>query len=284
MSPNELKLKKLQDLFQLLDGALTKEEFVQAFQKVLEYVQKFEKQTASDVAVIHSTLNAALENHKLNTTLDLSTWKKEALASLQDMSAKVELAIASVKNGDNGTPGKDGISPDPEAIKQAVISAIRVPTIEDVMNTMPLMGERTRDALELLQGEERLDASAIKNLPAVVEKAAKGFIPGPAVHGPLWALPDVDVTGIVVGQSIKWDGIRWIPFTPAGGATTSVYNEVVAGSGTAFTLANTPTTGNERLYANGQRLTPTVDYSITAAAITTVLSWSAAQITADYDY
>jgi len=69
------------------------------------------------------------------------------------------------------------------------------------------------------------------------------------VHSPLSFLPDVDVTGITTGQALKWDGIRWIPFTPAGGATTAVYNEVVAGSGTSFTLANTPTLGSERLYA-----------------------------------
>lgn len=65
---------------------------------------------------------------------------------------------------------------------------------------------------------------------------------------------------------------------------TQVYNEVVAGATHTFTLANTPATGTLRLYGNGQRLTPTVDYSITGAVITTVSSWSAGQILADYSY
>ncbi len=69
----------------------------------------------------------------------------------------------------------------------------------------------------------------------------------------------------------------------SGGPGTAVVNEVVAGSGTSWTLANTPTSG-VALYANGQRLTPTVDYSIVGAAITTVLSWDAGTLLADYSY
>lgn len=69
-----------------------------------------------------------------------------------------------------------------------------------------------------------------------------------------------------------------------GGGGTEVWSEVVSGSATTWTLANTPTAGTVRLYANGQRLTPTVDYSIAAAVITTVLSWSAGTVLADYEY
>lgn len=65
---------------------------------------------------------------------------------------------------------------------------------------------------------------------------------------------------------------------------TSVFGEVVAGSGTSWTLANTPTSGTVRLYTNGQRLTVTVDYSLSGANITTVLSWSAGTMLADYNY
>jgi hypothetical protein len=103
-------------------------------------------------------------------------------------------------------------------------------------------------------------------------------------HNALWTLMDVDVAAVNTGQSIKWDGVRWIPYTPAGGASTSVYNEVVAGSATTFTLAHTPDSGTLRVYANGQRLTPTTDYTLSGVIITTILSWSATNITADYDY
>lgn len=73
-----------------------------------------------------------------------------------------------------------------------------------------------------------------------------------------------------------------------GGGTTGtfVYNEIVAGSGTTFTLTNTPLSGAYAIFANGQRLTPGAgnDFTITGAVITTALSWSAGAILADYQY
>lgn len=65
---------------------------------------------------------------------------------------------------------------------------------------------------------------------------------------------------------------------------TAVYGEVVAGSGTAWTLASTPTAGTLRLFANGQRLTLTVDYSLSGAAITTLTSWATGTVLADYSH
>lgn len=63
---------------------------------------------------------------------------------------------------------------------------------------------------------------------------------------------------------------------------TQVYNEVVAGSGTTFTLAYTPIAGTVRVYARGQRLTLTTNYTISGAIITTVDTWAAGDITSDY--
>lgn len=64
---------------------------------------------------------------------------------------------------------------------------------------------------------------------------------------------------------------------------SSIDNEIVSGSGTSFTLASTPALGTEHIYGNGQRLTPGgVDYTISGASITTVNSFSAGTILADY--
>lgn len=68
-------------------------------------------------------------------------------------------------------------------------------------------------------------------------------------------------------------------------SVTFVDNEVVSGSGSTFTLAHTPTVGTEHIYGLGQRLIPgDVDYTISGATITTINSWSADQILADYRY
>lgn len=66
-----------------------------------------------------------------------------------------------------------------------------------------------------------------------------------------------------------------------------VNNEVVAGSGTSFTLANVPIVGSVQLYGEGQRLTPgNVDYTISGKNITIKSdvgqTYSAGTILADY--
>lgn len=70
-----------------------------------------------------------------------------------------------------------------------------------------------------------------------------------------------------------------------GGSTSFVDNEVVSGSNTTFTLANTPIAGSVHVYGNGQRLTPGAgnDYTISSATITILSgSYSAGAVLADY--
>jgi len=74
---------------------------------------------------------------------------------------------------------------------------------------------------------------------------------------------------------------------------TPVYNEIVSGSATTFTLAHTPVSGTVRLYAGGNaepqtgRLLPGAgnDFTISGAVITMLNgSFDAGTILADYDY
>lgn len=68
---------------------------------------------------------------------------------------------------------------------------------------------------------------------------------------------------------------------------TFVYGEVLSGSGNSFTLANSPVAG---LYAvfntGGQRLREGVgnDYTVSGVNITTVDTFGAGQLIADYQY
>lgn len=70
--------------------------------------------------------------------------------------------------------------------------------------------------------------------------------------------------------------------TSSSSSTTFTDGEVVSGSGTAWTLAASPTAGSVQLFANGQRLKLTDDYTIAGAAITTINSFSAGALLADY--
>lgn len=69
----------------------------------------------------------------------------------------------------------------------------------------------------------------------------------------------------------------------AAGATVAVTGELVGGSGTAWTLANTPIAGTVKLYS-GVRLNPPGDYSISGASITTVNSFPTGSLYADYNH
>lgn len=63
-----------------------------------------------------------------------------------------------------------------------------------------------------------------------------------------------------------------------------IYNEVVEGSGTSWTLDFTPIVGSVTLYGAGIRLTPGAgnDYTISAGGITTTNSYPAGALIADY--
>lgn len=94
----------------------------------------------------------------------------------------------------------------------------------------------------------------------------------------------VDGTTII---NSEYDPItRRLLVTGSGSTTNFVTNEIVAGSGTSWTLAAIPTLGSQAIYANGQRLTPGVgqDYTISGAVITTVLSWASGTVLADYRF
>lgn len=101
--------------------------------------------------------------------------------------------------------------------------------------------------------------------------------------GSLTAVSSVDNKTIVRLVADPLTG-RLLVDLSGGGSNTFVYNEVVSGSANTFTLAHTPITGLYAVYANGQRLTPTVDYSISGAVITTVDSWSTGTVLADYQF
>jgi hypothetical protein len=70
----------------------------------------------------------------------------------------------------------------------------------------------------------------------------------------------------------------------SGGSSTFVNNEIVSGSGTSFTLAQTPIAGTEHIHGAGQRLTPGNDYTISGTSVT-ILSpktYAAGEVLADY--
>jgi hypothetical protein len=102
-------------------------------------------------------------------------------------------------DGINGKNGKDGLTPDTNAIIREVVSLI--PTPKDGVNgkdgnIKELSPQEIRDSLELLQGEERLDAKYIKGLDPIKTPDGK-FINGGIIGRNL--VKDVDISASLDG-------------------------------------------------------------------------------------
>lgn len=120
-----------------------------------------------------------------------------------------------LKDGVDGKNGKDGISPIIETESIVIEASTRavdeikslIPTIEQLEQKIPVLGEPIRDSLELLEGEDRLDAKAIKGLEKFI-KEGKTVEYNKALG--LYQLVDVNVSGLTTGQVLKWNGSQWI--------------------------------------------------------------------------
>lgn len=197
----------------------------------------------------HGSLIQSAVQHNMAHERQLAAWD-----------SKVQAVISRDWTGVQGLPGNDGadgISPAVEDIVTAVLS--RIP--------LPKDGEK---------GDKGKDANEDKIIVRLIEKIIKD--------------KPLDISHIRNAQGFMKDGIKY-KFEElmkgggsASGSTTAVWSEAVSGSGTSWTLAHTPATGTLRLYANGQRLTVTVDYTLSGATITTLTSWVSGTVLADYSY
>jgi len=87
------------------------------------------------------------------------------------------------KDGHKGDDGKDGISPDPQEVVSLVLEQIpKGETADELYSKLPQYGTLVRDALELLDGEERLDIKYIKGWEEML-KRIKSVESRPAVIG-----------------------------------------------------------------------------------------------------
>lgn len=300
------KLKKLKELLVLASEGLTRDEFIAAFKAILEHVKKVEgelkttidsklkdadseiKDAAEIVKKTREELNQIVSETREANETTLSSLRKRAIEAMESLFAKMRVneKLAEVES---------------RFEEVAITYAGRIADLDDRIATVPEAEEIISRALDMIPekeetGEEivdkinalstdpenQIDASHIKNLP----KTESGRIIGG--HGPLWQLQDVDVAGILPGQSLQWDGVRWIAFTPAGSGGTPVWGEDLTpqGPGTAFTLAHTPLAGTVRLFRGGAyQSVANGDYSIAGATITvspTLLSGEV--LVADYSY
>jgi len=149
-------------------------------------------------------------------------------------------------------PVKDA---DEEKIVEDVLAKIKLP--ENKLYT----AEEVRDLLEALQSEDRLDASAIKNLPEATKTIVREMAGGNGTQ-PVKAGTNITIT-------YDGNGAPVINSTASGSMSThyaETPNEVIDGARVDFTVDNS-ITFIISIHINGQFIHP-ADYSFTGTTIT----------------
>ncbi len=292
MNPEQKEL--LQSMIKTLQLSVTKAEFTKNFEQIIALIKALKKQNTDDFTEINRIVEKKLKEVSETQSTDFSTLKNELSKTVSDqvsnmysdwakMSDKIQERIAELKDGEDA---------DEQKVCDMVLA--QMPKPEPQPKCTP---EETRNKLETLTGDERLDKSAIKGIDeALAQIASTGkatFVSGTAKpirltnDGTLIDknIRNLNFKGTAVTSIVRnADGTIDITLDAGAGSTTPVNNEVVSGSGTTFTLAYTPTVGSVNLYGYGQRLTLTEDYTISGKNITTINSFDAGKILADYRY
>jgi polyhydroxyalkanoate synthesis regulator phasin len=220
----EQKLQKLFEILETVDkGFATSDEVAEICSQIINSVKQLKTVTEEQYKDITSKIGVILSNHNvLSRDLDHSS----DILSKEITALKKVVANLKLQHGKDGKDGKDAdidlVAEKASKLAQNDLINIlpKELKLEDVLKDLPAYGEKVRDALELLQGEERLDASAIKGLQEIIKglKQEKATIIG--ANKPLSGLLDVDVAGILPNQSIKWNGQTWVAYTPSDGVSS----------------------------------------------------------------
>jgi hypothetical protein len=157
MSEKALELKKM--LNALDPERLTKEDFVNSFQGLVNYIKKIDERNQLETEQLKQMLLGFTDKLKSDTGSDVSSLKKEvqkavaeAVGNISETDKRMSARLATVKDGQNA---------DPEQVITEVLERIQLPEAKETLLDTP---EDIRNKLELLQDEERLDVSAIKGI------------------------------------------------------------------------------------------------------------------------
>lgn len=175
MEKEEKKPNLLDLMREMMDDHLGKEEFVKQWEGIINHVKAIEEklhllsgQKAEELDGRFLELSK-MHGQNLDTLQNDVQLRVQSIVS--DLLSRAEQRLSELKDG---APGLDGKDADEEAISARLKAELIAPITESVTKNLPTSGTAVRDALELLQDEERLDASAIKGLEKLIKKHAVG--------------------------------------------------------------------------------------------------------------
>lgn len=174
----EIQLEKLHELMTVLNrGNATNKDVAEVAKNILTVVANLEKNTTAQMNSLQGESSAATKELRADlkrlvekgTLLDRRLSDSESKLT-KDIDALVLEIFKEIKRIEALIPTLPDLTPLEEMIRDV---EKRIPVIPK-----PLTAEAIRNSLETLEDEERLDASAIKNLPKMVQREAKTIVGG----------------------------------------------------------------------------------------------------------
>lgn len=281
MPTDEKSLKFLTKLRSVLeDDALTNADFLKAFDTVMKFAEALKTSNQKEFQNLRKSIADLSSEVRSETSYGTSEMKRVVsdfcaveMARLhklhEDKMAAVDARMASVVNGEDA---------DEEKIVAEVLSQIKLPEQKENIVDGP---DEIRNKLELLQGDERLDKTAIKGIedierdikeiqirPAGRVGGAKGiglYIGGTKKLLSAQTMNIVAGTGITISYAYA-NGRNDVTITATGTAslTPIAVTGTIDDSNTAFTAASAP----NLVIVNGASYRDGKGVSIVGTAIT----------------
>lgn len=169
---SDTNLKKLEGLVQLVTEGLTREEFVSAFEQVVLLVKKMEMKNRSEMEEMQRLTAEAREKFGMAADkLEMensSNFKEEAEKMKEKVHSEMNLMLKNMEASHSEMKeemeemmrGMKMMMPDEDEI----VERAKKETKKEIKIPEELSGEKVRNKLELLKGEDRLDKSAVKGL------------------------------------------------------------------------------------------------------------------------
>lgn len=172
--PSKTQEQELREMLEILRGvtsgdALTNKRFNGEMKNIASFLTKWRKEYLEKLNNLQSLLEKKLADIDGDNSNKNDLNKKEIESYLAQVTAAQKTLEATIAQ--RLSEIKDGKDADEELVVDRTTERVKeelfIPTTEDLLNDVPVLATRIRDALELLQEDERLDASAIKGLESL---------------------------------------------------------------------------------------------------------------------
>jgi len=208
------KLKKLEEMLKLLNEGLTREEFLDAFKKVLEIIVQIKNRNEQAVEMVEKTYSNLLGKVDTEKTSTLAEIRNEAKKKLDELLKTSQEKFWSLDLN---------FSTQKEQIIAEALTRIIFPEHKET----EFQPEELRDKLEILKGKERLDIKAIDGLDELIKELEDKIVKSRKLGGGgfnygtmnIHFLDDITPTGLVNG--INKDFV--LPHAPSPASSLKVY-------------------------------------------------------------